>query len=55
MIQLQEYNVYYTKKSNKQGVYVSKCALCPDGAEEACRLDIKGIKTIDSIERVIRE
>lgn len=53
MIPLQKYNVHYTKKSGKQGVYVSTCALCPDGAEEACLLDIKGIKTIDLIERVI--
>lgn len=53
MIQLQEYNVHYTKKSGKEGVYNCKCALCIDGAEEACLLDIKGIKTIDLVERVV--
>lgn len=53
MIQLKKYNVHYTKKSGKKGVYVSTCALCPDGAEEACLLDINGVKTIDLTKRVI--
>lgn len=52
MIQLQEYNVYYVKKSGKKGVYNTKCALCIDGAEEACLLDVKNVAKIISVERV---
>lgn len=52
MIQLKTYLVHYVKKSGKTGIYKSECALCPDGAEEAARLDVKGIAEITKVEEM---
>jgi hypothetical protein len=53
MIELKTYEVHYTKKNGKTGVYHTECALCPDGAEEAALLTVKGIQTIDKIVEII--
>ena len=53
MIQFKEYLVHYVKKNGKTGVYHTECALCPDGAEEAALLTVKGIQTIDKIVEII--
>lgn len=52
MIQFKGYLVYYVKKNGKTGVYHSKYSLCIDGAEEAARLDVKGIAEITQVVKV---
>lgn len=53
MITFQEFLVHYVKKNGKTGVYHSKCSLCIDGAEEAARLDVRGIAKITKVEPVV--
>ena len=53
MIQFKEYLVHYVKKNGKTGVYHSEYSLCIDGAEEAARLDVKGITEITKVEPVV--
>ena len=52
MITFQEFLVHYVKKNGKIGVYHSKYSLCIDGAEEAARLDVKGIAEITQVVEV---
>lgn len=52
MIQFKEYLVHYVEKNGKTGVYHSKYSLCIDGAEEAARLDVKGIAEITQVVEV---
>ena len=50
---LKTYDVYYIGHKGKEGVYRSTCALCPDGAEEAARLDVKGLREIKKVVEIV--
>ena len=52
MIQFKEYLVHYVKKNGKTGVYNTKDSLCIYGAEEAARLDVRGIAEITQVVEV---